>query len=140
YLLWTASPRNFVFGVGMDSIKAHWQEWGMFDGGRLPVSHFHSTPVQLLVERGLPALLLWLAVLVIYLRTLWSQIRRQLSVDETDWRTAGILLGCLGGAIGFFICGLVQYDLGDSIVAMMFFMITGLGMRTASLSHAPLQN
>lgn len=136
FRLWTASPRNFVFGIGMDSIKAHWQEWNMFDGGRLPVSHFHSTPMQLLVERGLPALLLWLAILGIYARTLWREIRQQLLTAGSDWRSTGILLGCLGGAIGFFVCGLVQYDLGDSVVAMAFYLLLGLGMRTVSLSEA----
>jgi hypothetical protein len=140
YRLWTSSPRNFVFGVGMDSIKSHWQEWDMFDGGRLPVSHFHSTPIQLLVERGLPALLLWLAVLGIYARTLWRGIRLQLSAGEFDWLSLGILLGCLGGAIGFIVSGLVHYNLGDSVVAMIFFLLVGLGVRVADLQNDRLDD
>ena len=133
YRLWTSSPRNFVFGLGMDSIKSHWQEWEMFEGGRWPVSHFHSTPIQLLVERGFPALLLWLAILAIYARTLWRGIRRQRLVASPDWRALGILLGCLGGMIGFFTSGLVHYNLGDSVVAMIFFLLMGLGVRVAAL-------
>ena len=133
YRLWTASPRNFVFGVGMDSIKSHWQEWNMFDGGRWPVSHFHSTPIQLLAERGLPALLLWLAILGIYARTLWRAVRWELK-NGSDWRSIGILLGCLGGSIGFFSSGLVHYNLGDSVVAMIFFLLMGFGMRVELLS------
>jgi hypothetical protein len=133
FRLWTSNARNFVFGVGMDSIKSHWQEWNMFDGGRLPVSHFHSTLIQLLVERGLPALLVWLAVLGIYARTLWRSIHRQLSENRSDWRSLGILLGCLGGTMGFFASGLVHYNLGDSVVAMIFFMLMGLAIRVADL-------
>jgi len=133
YRLWTSSPRNFVLGVGMDSIKSRWQEWGMFDGGRWPVSHFHSTPIQVLVERGFPALLLWLAILAIYARTLWRGIRHELSQTSVDWRTLGILLGCLGGMIGFFSSGLVHYNLGDSVVAMIFFLLMGLSVRVADL-------
>ena len=132
--LWTSSPRNFVFGIGMDSIKSHWQEWNMFDGGRLPVGHFHSTPMQLLVERGLPALLLWLGVLGIYVRYLWKGIRRSLAELRTDWRSLGILLGCLGGVSGFVASGMVQYNLGDSVVAMLFFLLMGLGVRVAELA------
>jgi uncharacterized membrane protein YuzA (DUF378 family) len=50
-----------------------------------------------------------------------------------DWRTLGILLGCLGGMIGFFSSGLVHYNLGDSVVAMIFFLLMGLSVRVADL-------
>ncbi|MEP7148094.1 MAG: O-antigen ligase family protein [Acidobacteriota bacterium] len=123
--LWTSSPRNLVFGVGMDSIKRYAGEWHMFDDGRLNMGHFHSTPLNLVVERGLPALLLWLTVLGVYARTLWRGLRR-----AEDWRSRGILLGCLGGAIGFFTSGLVHYNLGDQEVAMMFFLLMGIGVKS----------
>ena len=135
YRLWTSSPRNFIFGIGMDSTKKHWQEWQMFDGGRLPIGHFHSTLVQLAVERGLPGLLLWLAVVGVYLWLLWRAIRSP-NNDTADWKSFGILLGCLGGAIGFFIGGIVHYNLGDAEVAMVFFMLMGLGSSIAN----PLAN
>jgi hypothetical protein len=141
YRLWTTSPRNFVFGIGMDSTKKHWQEWGMFDGGKLPLGHFHSTPVQLAVERGLPALLLWLIVIGVYLRILWGAIRDPgtgnagKTGDQHDWRSFGVLLGCLGGAIGFFFGGIVHYNLGDAEVAMVFFLLMGLSVRIASMGQ-----
>jgi hypothetical protein len=68
--LWTQSPRNFLVGVGMDSIKRYAGEWRLFDDGRLPMGHFHSTPLQLVVERGLPALLIWLWILWLYAKIL----------------------------------------------------------------------
>jgi hypothetical protein len=140
YRLWTSSPRNFIFGIGMDSTKKHWQEWGMFDGGKLPIGHFHSTFVQLAVERGLPGLLLWLAVMGVYLWILWKAIRYLKNdagaADERDWRSFGILLGCFGGAIGFFVGGIVHYNLGDAEVAMVFFMLMGLGLSLAAPSSA----
>jgi O-antigen ligase len=129
--LWTENPHNFVFGLGMDSIQKHWQEWGMFEGGFLPMGHFHSMPVQLLAERGLPALLLWLTILGLYGWILFKGIRRQRSdppPDSRDWMSFGILLGCLGGTIGFFTSGLVHYNLGDQVVAMIFYLLMGLGV------------
>ncbi len=96
--LWTDSPRNMIFGIGMDSKDKHWREWNMYDNGRLPVGHFHSTYVQLLVERGIPALLIWLVVLGIYFRTLWRALRNR---RNAYWGTIGIILGGLGGAVGF---------------------------------------
>lgn len=130
--LWTDSPRNFVFGVGMDSVQRYWRDWGMFDGGRLPMGHFHSTPIQLLAERGLPALLLWVGVLAVYAWVLWTALRRQGNRGGA-WVERGIMLGCLGGIAGFFTSGLVHYNLGDQEVAMMFFLLMGLGIRTAVL-------
>jgi len=121
--LWAESPKHLIFGVGMNSITVRWREWGMFEGGKLPVSHLHSTPLQLLVERGLPALLLWLAVAGVYLRRLRIGLK-----DAGDRLEKGILLGCFGGTIGFLFSGLVHYNLGDQEVAMLFFMLMGLAM------------
>ena len=133
--LWMESPRHLLFGVGMDSIQTHWQEWNLFDKGWQPMGHFHSTPIQLLAERGLLSLLLWLAVLGIYVRNLWSGLRTRwpqknlvATAPGSDWRSTGILLGCLGGAIGFFTSGLVHYNLGDQEVAMVFFILMGMGL------------
>lgn len=130
--LWTESPRHFVVGVGMDSIKDHWQDWELYDKGWQPMGHFHSTPLQLVVERGLPALLIWLIVLGVYVRSIWRGIQ---SPDIYDWRSRGTLLGCLGGAVGFFASGLVHYNLGDAEVAMVFYILMGLSVKLIGLSQ-----
>ena len=130
--LWTSSPRNFVVGVGMDSIKRYAAEWHLFDEGRLNMGHFHSTPLNLLVERGFPALLLWLALLAIFARTLWRGLNPGSKIQ--DPKSNGVLLGCLGGLIGFFISGLVHYNLGDQEVAMVFYLLMGLSVRLAVFS------
>ncbi|MDP9179648.1 MAG: hypothetical protein M3O61_18400, partial [Gemmatimonadota bacterium] len=138
YELWTSSPRNFILGVGMDSIKRHAGEWHLFDDGRLPMGHFHSTPLNLVVERGLPALLLWLTVLARYARTLWRGLRSENPKSKIqNLKSRGILLGCLGGMIGFFTSGLVHYNLGDQEVAMVFFLLMGLGVKIAEFETSP---
>ncbi len=125
----TSSARNFTVGVGMDSVQRFWQEWNLFDGGRLPRSHFHSTPMQLLVERGFPALLIWLWILFTYGNFLIAFLKKSAaSESEIDWRTRGIILGCLGGLIGFFTSGLVHYNIGDAEVAMVFYMLMGIAV------------
>lgn len=125
----TESPRHIAVGVGMDSIKSHWSEWGLFDGGRLPMGHFHSTPIQLAVERGLPALLIWLIILGIYARTMWRFIKQKRG--DPDWPQIGIALGCIGGLAGFFTSGMVHYNLGDGEVAMVFYILMGIGTTIA---------
>jgi len=118
-------------GVGMDSIKTNWQDWGLFDKGWQPMGHFHSTPVQLAVERGIPALLIWLIVLALCGRTLWRGFR--IAAGSSDWRSRGILLGCIGSLVGFFVSGLVHYNLGDQEVAMVFFILMALGAKLAEM-------
>ena len=118
-------PRHLIVGVGMDSIKRHWREWGLFDNGRLPFGHLHSTPLQLAVERGLPVLSLWLALVFIYARMLWRLWRTQ---ALQDWRERGIALGALGALIGFCASGIVHYNLGDSEVAMVFYLLMGMAL------------
>ncbi len=123
--LLASRPRHVLAGVGMDSIKRHWPEWGLFEGGRIPVGHLHSTPLQLAVERGLPALVAWLVLLGLYARMLWRLARR---AELESWVERGIVLGAFGGLVGFFASGLVHYNLGDSEVAMIFYFIMGLSL------------
>ncbi len=132
--LWTKSPRNFSIGVGMDSTKRNIKEWNLYDNQGDPMGHFHSTPLQLVVERGLPALFLWLWVLWVYGRVLfgWLKSRRaaenlpNANAPPDDWREKGIVLGAFGGLVGFTVAGFVHYNLGTAMVAMLFFMLMGL--------------
>ncbi len=117
-----SSPRHLVVGVGLDSIKGHWREWGMFDNGRQPIGHTHSNLLQIALERGLPALIVWLILIGIYIRMLW-RITRRAGVDDL---ARGIALGALGGALGFFTSGLVHYNWGDSEVVTVVYFIMGL--------------
>jgi len=137
--LWTNNPHNFVFGVGMDSIKRYAKDWHLFDDGRLPIGHFHSTPLQLAVERGFPALIIWLTILGIYARTLWRCLQFKIQnskfkIEESESAKRkpqierGIILGCFGGLIGFVTSGLVHYNLGDGEVAMVFYILMGISV------------
>jgi hypothetical protein len=130
--LLVSKPRHLLVGVGMDSIKGHWREWGMFDGGRIPWGHMHSNFLQIALERGVPALLLWLAFLFVYARTLWRSLKLVKPRCVSDgkfvgpWIDCGILLGALGGLAGFITSGLVHYNWGDSEVVMILYLIMGL--------------
>ena len=123
--LLVSSPRHLLIGVGMDSIKKRARQWGMFDQGRIPMGHMHSNFLQIALERGLPALLLWLAFLLVYARTLWRRIREGTNVP---WIERGLLLGALGGLLGFFVSGVVHYNWGDSEVVMVLYLIMGISL------------
>ncbi|HWW77183.1 MAG TPA: O-antigen ligase family protein [Pyrinomonadaceae bacterium] len=120
-----SKPRHLLVGVGMDSLKRRWREWGMFDQGRQPWGHLHSTPLQIAFERGLPALIVWAGWLFVYGRMLWRLARGGL---EGEWVERGLALGALGGLVGFVSAGLVHYNFGDSEVVMVFYFIMGLAL------------
>ena len=120
-----SNPRHLLVGVGMDSIKAHWRAWGLFDNGRLPMGHMHSDYLQIALERGVPALLAWLILMALYARMLW---RSQRQVSKENWIERGVALGALGGLIGFMISGVVHYNWGDSEVVMIFYLIMGMSL------------
>ena len=130
--LLVSNPRHLLVGVGMDSIKAHWRAWGLFDNGRLPMGHMHSDYLQIALERGVPALFAWLILMVLYARTLW-RVQRQ--VAKENWVERGVALGALGGLVGFMTSGVVHYNWGDSEVVMIFYLIMGLSLFIAGASH-----
>jgi hypothetical protein len=117
------SPRNLTFGVGMDSIKRYWLEWNLFEGGKLPIGHFHSTYLQIAVERGLPALAAWFLFIWVYLKMLRKLLK---SNQLSHWQDRGTILGIMGGAIGFFVSGAVHYNYGDQEVVMVFYFLMGI--------------
>lgn len=125
-----SNPRHLAIGVGMESIGYHWQDWGMFDNGKLPRSHLHSSPLALAFERGVPVLIVWIVWMFLYLRMLWRGFRR----GDLDWFERGVLLGSLGGTLGFLAAGIVHFNWGDSEVVMVFFLIMGLSMTIVNSS------
>ncbi len=135
FQLLISKPRHLLVGVGMDSIKSHWRQWGMFAGGKLPRGHMHSNLLQIALERGVIVLLLWLAMLFVYARTLWRMLRN----TSLGWMERGIVLGGLGGLAGFFVSGLVHYNWGDSEVVMVFYFIMGLVLAIAT-RHVPVSS
>lgn len=129
-----SSPRHLAVGVGMDSIKTHYREWGLFNNGKLPIGHMHSTPLQLALERGIPALIAWLVWMFIYLKLLWRGCRR----TDLDWPERGLLLGTFGGTIGFLASGLMHYNWGDSEVVMVFYLLMGLSLAVMNQPLKPV--
>jgi O-antigen ligase len=82
----------------------------------------HSNLLQIALERGVPALIVWLILLAHYARMLWRLIRRK-AIDNLS---RGLAAGALGGALGFFTSGLVHYNWGDSEVVTVFYFVMGL--------------
>ncbi len=117
-------PQHPLLGVGMDSHKLHWQEWG-FPGEY--ITHTHSTPIQIAMDRGLPALAcyIWLiaAMLAVALRGFKQKSQPE---DQAGLFHSSLSLGVFGAVIGFSLSSLTNYNFGDSEALTMLLFVVGL--------------
>jgi O-antigen ligase len=119
-------PQYPFLGVGMDAHMRHWREWG-FPGEFL--THTHSTPLQIALDRGLPALACYLWLLAVMLALALSGYRQARA--RGDRFAAGWLLGAFGAVLGFSLSSLANYNFGDSEVLMLLLAVVGLALVTA---------
>jgi len=114
-------PRHLLFGVGMDSHKRHWQEWD-FPGDY--ITHTHSTPIQIAMDRGLPALGCYVWLIGMMLITAWRRYQR--AKQGSDIFQESLMLGVFGAGLGFSLSSLTNYNFGDSEALTMLLFVTGL--------------
>ena len=114
-------PQYPLLGVGIDAHKRHWEEWG-FPGDY--VTHTHSTPIQIALDRGLPALGCYLWLMGVMMAMAWRGFKQAL--QKGDVKTSGLMIGAFAVLIGFSASSLVNYNFGDSEALMMLLFIMGL--------------
>lgn len=124
-----------LFGHGMDAMHVHWNEWG-FPGSDM--LHLHSTPLQLAFDRGLPALFLWLWIVWLFWRTASRNEERLRETGDTN--RYGILLGATGALAGFVASSLVNYNIGDGEVALVFWWLLGIVVVLSANGESPAQH
>ena len=117
-----------LFGIGKGSEGKLREQWSLFENGKLPPGHFHSTPIQIAVWWGLAALLLYYAMMAIFAVELWRLTKRL--KDDARWELWGVALGGLGGLVAFNISSLVHFNFGDGEVVMMFWLLMGMSFAT----------
>jgi hypothetical protein len=115
------------FGVGMnvvrdDSSKFNLEAYKEYD----LQSHFHSTPIEIGVDLGLPVLGCWIALMAAY----WLMLVRLVakSRKQADRFPHGLSLGILGGTSALLVSSVAQYDFGDSVVVFLFWFLAGLAL------------
>jgi hypothetical protein len=122
-------PRYPIFGVGMDSQKHHWKEWG-FPGEY----HTHSTPIQIALDRGLPALACYLWLMAMLFVMTWRGYKKSLLAGNNVG--SGLMLGAVAALIGFSASSLVNYNFGDSESLLMLLGVVALSL-VASAGSEP---
>lgn len=116
-------PRHPILGVGMDAQKRHWKEWG-FPGDY--ITHTHSTPIQVALDRGLPALGCYLWLMGIMFLMTWRGYNQALLTNNSS--SSGLMLGAFAALTGFSASSLVNYNFGDSEVLLMLLFVVALAV------------
>jgi hypothetical protein len=115
---------NPLVGIGKGSEAKLKRSLGLYDEGRLPPGHFHSTPIQIAVWWGLLGLIFYCGLMTILVVETWRLIRKVKS--EERWQLSGIALGGLGAVLAFNVSSLAHFNFGDGEVVMAFWLLTGL--------------
>jgi O-antigen ligase len=97
-------------------------------------SHFHSTYLQIAVERGIPALLAWLWFCIAYLGFLWRLIRR---LQGQNRFARGVAVGVLAAFLAFSFTSFLHYNLGEESVAMITFFYFGIAVALDRMIAVP---
>jgi hypothetical protein len=115
---------NPVVGIGKGSDGEMREQLGLFQHGKLPPGHFHSSPIQVAVWWGLPALVFYTAFMLIFVVETWRLARA--CRDRQRWDAWGMSLGILGALMAFNVSSLVQFNFGDGEVSMALWLLAGL--------------
>jgi O-antigen ligase len=120
----TAMVRDFpLTGVGPDMIPRLYAQYRDPDAVQAMNPHLHNVPLQIAAERGLPALAIWIAFVVLLAHGLFRLFR---SEREPTLAAAG-----LAAIAGMLSAGLFEYNFGDSEFLMLFLVLVTLPFAAA---------
>jgi putative inorganic carbon (hco3(-)) transporter len=120
--------RHPLLGLGPEGVGLHFDEYVPADIPRpLPTGwygHLHNIYLQYAAERGIPAML---AMMWLLLQVLWDfgHALRRLPPGRDDRRF--LLHGGIAVVLATMIEGVVEYNLGDSEVLTMFLIVVACG-------------
>jgi O-antigen ligase len=105
-------------GVGPDMVKIYYPRYRQPEAEHAVNPHLHNVPMQIAVERGLPALAIWTWFVVALSRDL---LRRFYA-----GRHRALAAGGLAAIASMLAAGLFEYNFGDSEFLMLFLVLVTL--------------
>src|SRR6266404_256980 len=128
---------NPLVGIGKGSEGKLKESLGLYDEGRLPPGHFHSTPVQIAVWWGLLGLIFYYSFMTMFVVKTWRLIK--IVKSDSTWQISGIALGGLGAIVAFNVSSFAHFNFGDGEVVMAFWLLTGLAFAVRRIAfEAPV--
>jgi O-antigen ligase len=107
-------------GVGPGEVRTWYQHYRRPEAIRPSTGHLHNSAIQIAAERGLPALVAWLWLWVVFFREGWSILAR---VPRESGVQRALVCASLAGVVGFLVAGLFEHNFGDAEVAMVVFAL-----------------
>jgi hypothetical protein len=111
-------------GKGSEGSGVLQEKYALYNNGKLPPGHFHSTIIQVATWWGLPALIFYIALMTILFFEM-VRLSKRLQAQQA-WEIWGIALGGIGALVAFNVSSLVHFNFGDGEVVMAFWFIMGL--------------
>ena len=126
----TAMVRDFpLTGVGPAMIPKLYVQYRDADAVQPVNPHLHNVPLQIAAERGLPALVSWVAFIVVLAYSLFRLFR-----TEREPTMAAAALAAIASMLS---AGLFEYNFGDSEFLMLFLVLVTLPFAAARRDDAP---
>jgi O-antigen ligase len=110
-------------GIGPGQVKRVYPTVAPPEALRRSTSHLHNTPLQIVVERGLPGLAAWIAIWVGFFGAAWRVFRR---VPPADAEARALVLGSMAAVAAFLVGGLFEYNFGDTEVLLAALAVMAL--------------
>jgi O-antigen ligase len=125
----TAMVRDFpLAGVGPAMIPKLYAQYRDPDAVQAMNPHLHNVPLQIAAERGLPALVIWIAFIVVLTYSLFRLFR-----TEREPTMAAAALAAIASMLS---AGLFEYNFGDSEFLMLFLVLVTLPFAAARRDNA----
>lgn len=115
-------------GVGPGGVKRLYPQYALPEAVKKSTSHIHSSPLQILVERGVAGLAVWLSIWVVFFVSAWRLLRR---LDGLE-RERTIVVGSVAAIAGFLVTGLTEWSFGDAEVVLIAWTLAALPFGVAS--------
>jgi len=109
-------------GVGLDMVSRVYPLYRRDDAPRWRVPHLHNNPLQIAVERGLPALAAYLWLLGSFFVTGWRGLRAM------DGRARAPAAAALVAVAGITAAGLFEYNFWDAEIQYLTLVLMGAGL------------
>ena len=125
----SAMVRDYpLTGVGPAMIPKLYAQYRDPDAVQALNPHLHNVPLQIAAERGVPALAIWIAFIVVLIYGLFRVFR-----SERDQTLAAAGLAAIFGMLS---AGLFEYNFGDSEFLMLFLVLVTLPFAAARRDDA----
>jgi O-antigen ligase len=112
-----------LVGIGPNMVRQRYAEYREPDAVKPLNPHLHNVPLQIAAERGLPALVAWLAFIVI----LCLDVARLFHAGPHRFLSAT----ALSAVVAMLAAGMFEYNFGDSEFLMLFLLLVTLPFAAA---------